>query len=79
MSTLIRLQEVFRDVFDDEEIIIGNETTADDIEGWDSLSHVALVVAVQDEFGIKFSIAETSALKDVGDFIKLIDNKIEGK
>ncbi|MBR5406925.1 MAG: acyl carrier protein [Lachnospiraceae bacterium] len=79
MSTQERLQEVFRDVFDDEEIIIGNETTADDIEGWDSLSHVALIVAVQDEFDIKFSIVETSALKNVGDFIKLIDNKIEGK
>ncbi|MCR5358078.1 MAG: acyl carrier protein [Lachnospiraceae bacterium] len=79
MSTLERLQEVFRDVFDDEDIVISNETTADDIEGWDSLTHVVLIVAVQDEFDIKFSIAETNTLKNIGDFIKLIDNKIQGK
>lgn len=78
MSTLERLREVFREVFDDEEIVIREETTADDIEGWDSLTHVVLVVAVQDEFGVKFSIAETSALKNIGDFIKLIDNKTKG-
>ena len=78
MSTLERLQEVFRDVFDDEDIVIGEETTADDIEAWDSLIHVVLIVAVEDEFGVKFSIAETSALKNIGDFIKLIDNKTKG-
>ena len=78
MNTLERLQEVIRDVFDDEDIVIGEETTADDIEGWDSLIHVVLVVAVQDEFGVKFSIAETSALKNIGDFVKLIENKTQG-
>ena len=78
MNTLERLQEVFRDVFDDEDIVIGEETTAEDIEGWDSLTHVVLVVAVQDEFGVKFSIAETSALKNIGDFVKLIESKTQG-
>lgn len=78
MNTLERLQEVFREVFDDEDIVIGEETTAEDIEGWDSLTHVVLIVAVEDEFGVKFSIAETSSLKNIGDFIKLIDNKTKG-
>ncbi len=78
MSTQERLQEIFRELFDDDEIIIGEETTADDIEGWDSLTHVQLVVAVQDEFDITLSIAEISSLKNVGDFIRLIDKKTKG-
>lgn len=78
MSTQEKLQEIFRELFDDDEIVIGEETTADDIEGWDSLTHVQLVVAVQDEFDIIFSIAEISSLKNVGDFIRLIDKKTKG-
>ena len=76
MSTKERLQEVFRDVFGDEDIVIYDETTADDIEEWDSLTHVQLVVAVESEFGVKFSMVETSSLKNVGAFIELIDKKI---
>jgi len=76
MSTKERLQEVFRDVFDDEEIVITDETTADDIEEWDSLAQVQLVVAVEDEFKVKFNIIETIKLKNVGEFIALIDKKI---
>ena len=77
MNTKDRLQEVFREVFDDDEIVIEDHTTAADIEGWDSLTQVQLVVAVQNEFGVKFSMAETTALKNVGDFILLIDKRIQ--
>lgn len=76
MSTKERLQEVFRDVFDDEEIVITDETTAEDIDEWDSLTQIQLVVAVEDEFGVKFNIVETVKLKNVGEFIALIDKKI---
>lgn len=77
MDTKERLQEVFRDVFDDEEIVIDGNTTAADIDGWDSLTHVQLVVAVEDEFGLKFSMVETNSLHNVGEFIALIDKKLK--
>lgn len=76
MSTKERLQNVFREVFDDDEIIITDETTADDIEEWDSLTHIQLVVAIEKEFGFKFTIIETIKLKNVGEFIALIDSKM---
>lgn len=75
-STKEMLQEVFRDVFDDEEIVIGDDTTADDIESWDSLTHVQLIVAVEEKFHVKFSTVEVMKLKNVGEFIKLIDRKL---
>lgn len=76
MDTREMLQEVFRDVFDDDEIIISDSTTADDIEAWDSLTHVQLIVAVEEKFHIKFSTVEVMKLKNVGEFISLIDSKL---
>ncbi len=76
METRETLQEVFRDVFDDDEIEINDTTTADDIEAWDSLTHVQLIVAVEEKFGVKFSTVEVMKLKNVGEFIKLIDRKL---
>ena len=67
-----KLNEVFRDVFDDEEISVTAETNADDIEDWDSLSHINLVVAVEKEFGVKFSMGETQKMKNVGEMVDLI-------
>ncbi len=63
---------IFRDVFDDDALEIGPETTADDVEGWDSLSHIRLIVSVEKALGLKFSSAEVGALKNVGDFVALI-------
>jgi len=76
MDTREKLQEVFQDVFDDDEIEIAAETTADDIDAWDSLTHVQLIVAVEKAFGLKFSTVEVMKLKNVGEFIALIDKKI---
>ncbi len=76
METTERLQEVFRDVFDDDDIVISNETTAEDIESWDSLTHVQLIVAVEKEFSVKFSTVEVMKLKNVGEFIELINKKV---
>lgn len=75
MTTKERLQEVFCDVFDDDEIELQEDTTADDIDAWDSLTHVQLIVAVEKEFGLKFSTVEVMKLKNVGEFIALIDRK----
>ena len=58
-----KLNEVFRDVFDDESIEVNDATTANDIEGWDSLEHINLVVAVEKCFGIKFNMGEVASLR----------------
>lgn len=71
-----RLNEVFKDVFDDKNIVINDETTADDIEDWDSLEHINLIVAIENEFGVKFSMGETTSLKNVGEMVTLIKNKL---
>lgn len=71
-----RLTKVFHAVFDDESIALKPEMTAVDIEEWDSLAHIRLVISVEKEFGVKFSAAEVGALKNVGDFIALIKRKL---
>lgn len=67
-----RLEEVFRDVFDDDSIRLSPETTADDIEDWDSIEHINLVGAVEDEFGIRFTMGEVSGMKNVGEMARII-------
>lgn len=67
-----KLNEVFRDVFDDEDITVTESTNADNIEDWDSLSHINLVVAVEKEFGVKFSMGETQKMKNVGEMADII-------
>ena len=66
------LNEVFQDVFDDEDIIVTDATTADDSEDWDSLEHINLIVAVEKKFGIKFTMGEVSGMKNVGEMADLI-------
>jgi acyl carrier protein len=65
------LTRVFREVFDDDELVLRPELTADDVDGWDSLSHIRMILAVQKAFGVKFTAAEMSRLKNVGDLIAL--------
>jgi acyl carrier protein len=77
MNIIDELQEVFRDVFDDDEIALNREMTAEDIEDWDSLMHIQLIVAAEANFGVKFTTAEVIALKNVGDFVDLIARKKE--
>ena len=72
-----RLNNVFRDVFDDESIVVKPETTANDIEDWDSLEHINLVVAVEQEFGMKFNMNEVTTMKDVGDMVEIIISRMK--
>ena len=72
----VKLNEVFRDVFDDESIVVNDATTADDIEDWDSLEHINLVVAVEKCFGVKFNMGEVAKLQNVGEMADLILSKV---
>ncbi|KHM51773.1 acyl carrier protein [Anaerovibrio lipolyticus DSM 3074] len=67
-----RLNNVFRDVFDDESITLNDEITADDIEDWDSFEHINLVVAVQDEFSFKIPMGKVVSMKNVGEMVDII-------
>ncbi|MBO5447862.1 MAG: acyl carrier protein [Ruminococcus sp.] len=67
-----RLTEVFRDVFDDDTIVITPETTADDIEDWDSIEHITLIAAAEEEFKMRFKMGEVSGMKNVGEMISVI-------
>lgn len=67
-----RLNDVFRDVFDDESIVVTETTCSDDIENWDSLEHINLVMAVESEFGVKFTLEETMAMHNVGEMVDVI-------
>lgn len=71
-----QLNEVFQDVFDDEDITVNDETTADDIEDWDSLEHINLIVAVEKKFGIKFNMGEVNKFKNVGEMVDTIMTRI---
>ncbi|MBI5725795.1 MAG: acyl carrier protein [Planctomycetes bacterium] len=72
-DTLARLNEVFHDVFQDDTIVIARQTTAADVEGWDSLMHVTLMINIEKAFGIRFSSSEVAGLKDVGELADLIE------
>lgn len=67
-----RLQKVFREVFDNDEIVIGEKTTAEDIEDWDSFEHINLIVAVEEEFSFRFPMRKVSEMKDVGEMVDII-------
>ena len=73
-----RLQNVFWDVFEDGDIELFDEMSANDIEEWDSLTHVQLIVAVENEFKVRFKTAEIIEVKNVGEFIKTLENKLVG-
>ncbi len=69
------LNDVFRDIFQDQTLPIERDTTADDVEGWDSARMVEIIMEVEARFGVTFTTRETDGLKCVGDFIDLIARK----
>jgi acyl carrier protein len=73
------VQEIFRDIFDDKELIVTNGTNSDEIEDWDSLNHINLVSAIEKEFNIRFALGELLSLKDVGTMIDLMLEKFKNK
>lgn len=73
-----RVSDIFRDIFDDEELQdVTDETTSADIEGWDSLTHISLIASIEDEFDIAFPMKEVVGFKNVGQMIDSIINHSE--
>ncbi len=71
-----KVNDIFIDVLDNEDIVIADSTTSQDIEEWDSLSHIQLIVAIEKVFGIKFSSFEISSWIDVGEMLDCIQKKL---
>jgi acyl carrier protein len=76
MSVKERLRKVFREVFDDESIELSESMTANDIDAWDSLSHVNLLIAIEIEFGFDFNPNEIYNFANVGDLLNSINTKM---
>ena len=73
---LEKLNEVFHDVFDNNDIVVTEQTNANDIEEWDSLIHITLISAVEDEFDVSFDMKTVVSMKNVGDVIDAIEEQI---
>ncbi len=71
-----KVRRIFREVFDDETLEIKDSTNSSDIEDWDSLEHIALVVSMEKEFDLKFDLKEVNALANVGEMVDLIASKL---
>ena len=74
-DTYKKLTKVFREVFDDDSIELTPETTANDIEEWDSIEHINLIAAVEDAFGMRFQMREVSGMKNVGEMVQIIESR----
>lgn len=70
------LNDVMQNVFVDSELVITRDTTADDVDGWDSLSHARLIMEIERHFGIKFVMEEVGDLQNVGELVDLIERKL---
>jgi acyl carrier protein len=74
-AILVKLTALFREVFDDDGLVLTSATAAADVPGWDSMNHIAVVVETERRFGVKFRTTEIEEVKNVGDFIALIAKK----
>ena len=77
MTLFEELNKIFRTVFDDEDITVEDDSTAADVDGWDSLSHVNLIIAIEQKFKIKFTTKELLTFKNVGDLRRAIESKLK--
>ena len=76
MTVLERLESVFRTVFSDDAIVLEDGLTADDVEGWDSITHITLVFAVEEEFHIRLATGDLEEMSDVGDLRQAIERQL---
>ncbi|HEY4780512.1 MAG TPA: acyl carrier protein, partial [Chthoniobacterales bacterium] len=76
-----QVQEVFREVFEDPALLLNDRMTAEDVDGWDSLAHIDLIVAIEKRLGVRFATVEISRLKDdganVGNLLELVARKLK--
>lgn len=73
-----RISPIFREYFEDDSLTLADTTTAGDVEGWDSLAHISLVVAIEKEFGIQLGVKHSTNLKNVGELVDAIGRKLAG-
>ena len=74
---LSELTDLFRDVFERPDLTLTRQTTAQDVEGWDSVNHINVIVAAEMHFGVKFKTAELDEMKNVGELVDLIGQKMK--
>jgi len=74
---LDRLQPIFREVFENDSLVITESSSAKNVEGWDSLAHINIVSAIEQEFRIRFALGELERLNNVGDMIELMQGKMK--
>jgi acyl carrier protein len=76
VNILERVQPIFQDVLDDPSLRVERASSAESVEGWDSLAHINLIASIEKEFGIQFALGELSELKNVGEMIDLMERKL---
>ena len=76
MDVLTELSGVFRQVFEDDTLIVTRATTANDIDVWDSIAHMILITVVEQKFGIRFALGELPTLQNVGDMVDIIEKRL---
>lgn len=79
MSVRDRMNKVFREIFEDPTISLKDETTAQDVEGWDSLRHIDLIMQLEEEFNLRFTVDDITGLKNVGEMIAMLERKLSAK
>ena len=77
MTILERVEAILRDVFDLPQLVVTPSLTAQDVEEWDSIAHIRVVVAIEQEFKVKFALGELQSLQNVGDMLRLIEKKLQ--
>ncbi len=75
-EVLKKVNEIFKEIFDNEDLVITDSTTANDIDEWDSLTHITLISTVAEEFGINFDMADVVKFQNVGDMVDSIMEKL---
>lgn len=73
---LDKVNEIFHEVFDDDSIEVFEDTTAEDVDDWDSLMHITLISEIEDEFGFKFQMKDVVGMKNVGEMLDIIEDNI---
>jgi acyl carrier protein len=79
MNVRDSMNKVFREIFDDPTISLKDETTAQDIEGWDSLRHIDLIMQLEEEFNLRFTVDDITGLKNVGEMIAMLERKLAAR
>lgn len=76
MTDLAQLEPIFRDVLDQPDLALTRESSGYTVDGWDSLAHINIVAAIEEQFGIRFALGELQELKNVGEMVDLINRKL---